>query len=85
MEFIVSYLHVVVLHGVLAILALRRVWRARGAEIPVLSFFWAALALAVPLLGPIMTLGFAMPPRHQGSIPPARHVGGNLFWHGGWR
>lgn len=84
MEFILPYLHVVVLHGVLAILALRRVWRARGAEIPVLSFFWAALA--VPLLGPIMTLGFAMPPRHHESLPPTRYANrGDQPWQGGWR
>lgn len=78
-----EFAHVLVFHAFFAFFALRRIWRARE-EAPAARIFWAIICVCIPVIGPIMALGFArLQRKHGDSIPPSRWGGGSSGWHGG--
>lgn len=80
-----DFAHVIVFHAVFAFFALRRIWRARD-ETMVVRIFWAVITLVLPVIGPIMALGFVqIQGKHGEAIPPIRMGGGGSGWTGGIR
>lgn len=72
------------LHVLFLALALRRVWCQNAASLPA-KIFWSILAVIIPVIGPIMAMGFGRVPRPHGeSTPPTRSWMGDS-WTGGWR
>lgn len=77
-----QFAHVIVFHILLAFFGLRRIWRARE-ETLFIRLFWSVICLAVPVIGPIMALGFAqLQGKHGEAIPPGY---GGTDWRGGIR
>ena len=58
---------------------------ARPVARLVSKIFWSILAVIIPVIGPIMAMGFGRVPRPHGeSTPPTRSWMGDS-WTGGWR
>jgi hypothetical protein len=75
---------VLFLHALFLALALRRVWHKNAARLPS-KIFWSLLATVIPVIGPILAVGFGRVLRPHGeSTPPTRPWMGDS-WTGGWR
>jgi|GEM_PF-2115417 len=73
------------LHLLLWALALRRVWHKNAAGLPA-KVFWSLLATVMPVIGPILAMGFGPVVRPHGeSTPPAVFPIGDGTWRGGWK
>ena len=71
------------LHVLFLALALRRVWYKNAAWLPS-KIFWSLLAAIIPVIGPILAMGFGSVIRPHGeSTPPPYNRGDG--WTGGWR
>jgi len=73
------------LHGLFLAIALRRVWHKNTAGLPA-KIFWTLLATVIPVIGPILAMGFGPVIRPHGeSTPPAVFPIGDGTWRGGWK
>lgn len=73
------------LHALFLAVALWRVWHKNAAGLPA-KIFWSLLAAAVPVIGPILSMGFSRVLRPHGeSTPPAVFPIGDGTWRGGWK
>lgn len=72
------------LHALFLAIALWRIWRKNAAGLPA-KIFWSVLATAIPVIGPVISMGLGhVPQPHGESTPPTRPWMGDS-WTGGWR
>lgn len=73
------------LHALFLVIALRRLWHKNAAGLPA-KIFWSILAVIIPVIGPILAMGFGRVLRPHGeSTPPIIFPIGDGNWRGGWR
>lgn len=73
------------LHALFLAIALWRLWRQNAASLPA-KIFWSSLAAIIPVIGPILAMGFGRVLRPHGeSTPPTIFPIGDGNWRGGWK
>jgi len=72
------------LHLLFWLVALRRIWRKNTARLPS-KIFWTFLATVIPVIGPVLAMGFATVLRTHGESTPPQFPWRGGDWRGGWR